>query len=527
MGTKKKKGKKGVIINFITRSRALKKLKIPLKDFRKLCILKGIYPSPPKKKLIKKYGTKARFYHIKDILHLSHEPLLKKIKEAKIYLKKIRRAINLKDDYKLNFLKIKKPEFNCNHLIRERYPTFIDAIKDLDDCLSMIHLFSILPSGSTNDLTGKRVFEWQRLRDEFQAWCVKKACIRKAFVSIKGTYVQISIHDNDVIFLIPHDFVHEIPNDIDYNVMSTFLFFYETLLKFINFRLYNEIGLYYPPRVDEELNEIGLGFNKFILEVNFKKKLIEKKKNILVYKKNKVDNLDTIIKNIPQNKIRKNQVEMFNVSFSNREITNFDKKCEKRLTQYQKENTYLFKDLFFLLSREVPQRNLEFLIQATGGQTSRFQFTSNSLAKKFTHNVVDHSIFIENYLSNREYIQPQWVFDSLNVNTLLPIKPYFPGTVCPPHLSPFIDNKKEGYMPRQTLVLEAWKKGKKYMKRSKDKIRRCLKLDDKTLEFFKKENRISILRGKRRRLMKAIQLGKFTKKKLILNLEKKRRKIRT
>lgn len=525
MGTKKRKGKNGTVVNFITRSRAIKKLKISLKDFRKLCILKGIYPSSPKKRLIKKYGTKARFFHVKDILYLSHEPLLKKIREAKIYLKKVKKARDFKDEYKLNFLKMKKPEFNCNHLICERYPTFDDAIKDLDDCLSMIHLFSVLPSGSTNDLTGKRVFKWQRLRDEFQAWCVKESCIQKAFVSIKGTYVQISINENVVIFVIPHDFVHEMPNDIDYNVMSTFLFFYETLLKFVNFRLYKEIGLLYPPRINEKLNEVGLGFTKFILEANIQKPFNEKNKNNLIYKKKNVDNLDVILKNISLDKVRKNQVEIFDESISNREVKEFHEKHEERIKQSKKNNSYLFKDLYFLLNREVPQRNLEFLIRATGGETSRFQFTSNFIDKKFTHHIVDHSIFIENYILNREYIQPQWIFDSLNVNTLLPIKPYFPGTVCPPHLSPFIDNKKEGYMPRQILVLEAWREGKKYIEKKKDKNIR-LKLNVKKLDFFKKENKISILKGRKRRLIKAIQLGKLKKQKLIINLEKKREKIK-
>lgn len=68
------------------------------------------------------------------------------------------------------------------------------------------------------------------------------------------------------------------PNDIDYNVMSTFLLFYETLLKFINFRLYNEMDLLYPPFVNEKLSEVGLGFTKFTLEVNIKKPYNQKNK---------------------------------------------------------------------------------------------------------------------------------------------------------------------------------------------------------------------------------------------------------
>lgn len=526
MGIKKKINKSGAIINFISRSRALKKLDISLKDFRKLCILKGIYPSAPKKKLLKKYGTKTKFYQLKDILNLIHEPLLIKIKQARIYLKKIQKALNRKDLKRVLFLKKNKPEFTCDHLIRERYPNFIDAVRDLDDCLSMIHLFSMLPSGSTNELTGKRVFKWQRLRDEFQAWCVRKKCIQKAFVSIKGTYIQISLYGTDVIFLMPHEFVHEMPNNVDYNVMSTFLFFYETLLKFINFRLYNEMGLLYPPFANERLSEIGFGFTKFTLEVNIKK-LYKEKSIEKIYRKKNVDRLEAILKNVPENSTRKEQVEIFDQCFSTREMTPFKKMYKYELVKYLDEKGYLFKDLYFLLNREVPQNNLEFLIQGAGGQTSRFQAIANFKDNEYTHHVADHSIFINKYLINREYIQPQWIFDCLNVNSLLPIQPYTPGAICPPHLSPF-NNEKEGYLPKQTLVLEAWKNGKQYKKKTKGskKCNKQLAWKQEKDQSLKRKTQISILKGKKRRLMKAIELAKVKKRQLIFNLEKKRKIIK-
>lgn len=70
----------------MTRVQALRKLQLSLNDFRRICILKGIYPREPKnRRRAQKGNTSIKIlYHRKDITFLLHEPLVLTLREIKV-----------------------------------------------------------------------------------------------------------------------------------------------------------------------------------------------------------------------------------------------------------------------------------------------------------------------------------------------------------------------------------------------------------------------------------------------------------
>ena len=90
VGNKLKKGMKGEASYFLTRSNAIRRLQLNLKDFRRLCILKGIYPREAKNKLS---GNDKTCFHIKDLKILEHDQLLNKFHDIKSHLKKYKKYL--------------------------------------------------------------------------------------------------------------------------------------------------------------------------------------------------------------------------------------------------------------------------------------------------------------------------------------------------------------------------------------------------------------------------------------------------
>ncbi|GJN90187.1 hypothetical protein Rhopal_003186-T1 [Rhodotorula paludigena] len=496
----KKKGEAGASKNasrppplhllYITRNQAIKKLQCTLGDFRRLCILKGIYPREPRnrKKANKGSSAPASFYYAKDIQYLLHEPVLHKLREHKAFAKKLSRAVGRGEWGLAQNLEEQKPQYRLDHIIKERYPTFTDSIRDLDDALSLIVLFAALPATST--VPASIIANCARLAAEWQLYVMRTRALRKVFLSIKGIYFQAEVQGQTVTWLVPYMFTQNIPSDLDYRIMLTFLELYQTLLGFVFFRLYTDNNLVYPPKLDEVLDENGAGLGALLLEEAGAKGLVveqlpevegeqaqEKKR---VYAKDVRKQIAEIEKAGAQGGEAEasveDQADSAAATFAGAaddaalELDVFPTpagadESDPTTTVSQPSSltasTSLFAPYFFFLSREVTRPTLEFVIRSFGGRVGWDPVLGAGSPFKeddarITHHVLDRPVLPASAAAHpgkRAYVQPQWVVDCINKKTLLPTDEYKPGAVLPPHLSPFVDEdevrERGGYVPAE------------------------------------------------------------------------------
>lgn len=499
----KKKGQAGAAKNYITRTQAVKKLQLSLPDFRKLCIWKGIYPREPrnKKKVTKSVTASTTFYYTKDIQYLLHEPLLQKFRDQKVLEKKISRALGRGDvsdaaRFERHAARPEatgKPRYTLNHIIRERYPTFNDALRDLDDCLSMLFLFANLPS--TSAVPAKMIARCERLCLEFQHYLIVSHSLRKSFLSIKGIYYQANIQGEDILWLVPYKFNQRIVGDVDFRIMGTFVEFYMTLLGFVNYRLYSSIGLKYPPKFDQLKDENGAELGAFSLEGVNMATQGETTQAITNGEEQKVDpkvqaEVDKIIKQLKEDESKTDETAEEDAEADDEEkptdsIDKFEPVAPGGdvLPQPAYSGTdpsQLFANFTFYLSRETPRQPLEFILRAFGCKRIGWDsvlgegaFTNDESDSSITHHIIDRPVVqaatseegdgednqtVQKVGPNqrypgRIYVQPQWVWDCVNDEELKSPELYAPGAALPPHLSPFVKAAPGQYDP--TLPLEA------------------------------------------------------------------------
>lgn len=485
-------GTSGAAKNYITRTRAVKKLQISLPDFRRLCIFKGIYPREPRnKKKVSKGSTAATtFYYTKDIQYLLHEPLLAKFREHKAVAKKIGRALGrgeAGDAARLE--KNLMPKVKLDHIIKERYPTFVDALRDLDDALSMLFLFANLPS--SEHIPAKTIALCQRLTREFEHYVITSHALRKSFLSIKGIYYQATIQGQDILWLVPYRFVQRTGGDIDFRIMGTFVEFYTTLLGFVNYRLYTSVGLVYPPKFNAKSDEQGGELAAFQLEGRANANGAANDDEDVDINPEAQAIADRIAAEGDVEEEVADAIVAAAEDVDDEEATEGIDKFEPTakdgdvLPQPQAsraEAGSLFTPFTVYLSRETPRASLEFILRAFGCKRVGWDtvlgdgaFTSNESDPSITHQIIDRPSLangaaapVSNDTENgapkaqwprsmmpgRTYVQPQWVWDSINQGKLLPPHLYGPGAELPPHLSPWVKPKKGEYDPNLPLAAQ-------------------------------------------------------------------------
>ncbi|QIW97514.1 hypothetical protein AMS68_003032 [Peltaster fructicola] len=486
MGKIQKKGKAGNAKNYITRSQAVRRLQVSLPDFRRLCIFKGIYPREPRsrKRVSKSATPSTTFYYAKDIQYLLHEPLLAKFREQKALAKKIAKALGRNEvGEAARFEKNLTPKIRLDHIIKERYPTFVDAIRDLDDALSTLYLFANLPS--IECVPPKLVARCQRLTMEFEHYLIRTHGLRKSFLSIKGIYYQATIQGQDILWLVPYRFVQRQGPDVDFRIMATFVEFYATLLGFVNFRLYTSIGLVYPPRLDAQKQAQGAELSAFDLESQNRQ---ENTAEVMQIDSEANTRAQAEADLLQGGEVQQNESEQrANVEKSLDVFTSIDPSADILLQPSLSSDSQVVSQLFasatIFLSRETPRHALDFIVRAFGCKRVAWDSSlgegsyCDEADTRITHQIIDRPDLPlpsppltdadedpdeiaaqaaarkrNERVPGRIYVQPQWVWDSLNLGKLQRPDLYGPGATLPPHLSPFVKAKKGEYDPTLPLA---------------------------------------------------------------------------
>lgn len=167
--------------------------------------------------------------------------MLQKLRDHKAFAKKLSRALGRGQDGLAKNIEANHEGYRIDHIIKERfvshyafalrmsqstsiiayaslglpsmawlcsYPVFADSIRDLDDALSLIILFSNLPS--TAQVSPKVIANCARLAAEWQIYVMRTKSLRKVFLSIKGIYYQAEVEGQSVTWLVPYVFTQRV-----------------------------------------------------------------------------------------------------------------------------------------------------------------------------------------------------------------------------------------------------------------------------------------------------------------------------
>ncbi|AFZ81089.1 pescadillo N-terminus domain-containing protein [Theileria equi strain WA] len=448
MTVKKKANQEGPTKNFVTRTQALKKLQVSLKDFQRLCILKGVYPRDVARGgTLTSKGINRRklkkdkiYYHINDIRNLASGDLLSKFRDISSHLKRFKRLVARDELYDAKLKLKNKPKYSLTAIVKQRCPSLISAVSDLDDAISTIAAVSALPGDHKRDLNLSMISKCSTQLNYFLKYVSDTGSLTKTFISIKGFYFQALILERPVTWIIPHAFSQSLPHEVDFKVIMTFVEYYLELLRLVNYKLYLMAGMEYPPKIKKGSENLPEDFYNFE----------------------------------PSNAVRTSQG--------------------------------LFHGLKFYVAREVPLCPTSLIILSCGGE-----LVENP--KDATHIILDRPLGEREF--SCEYVQPQYIFDSLNCNVLLPVGEYAPGVTLPHHLSPF--STDDGYVPDRRKELDMFiKQEAENLLHSDDeslKEQQLKYLDELKQELNPelREMQKSLIPKKHRRLLSKIEYGRKRK----------------
>ena len=347
---------------------------------------------------------------MKDINFLAHEPLLEKFRALRAYERKIKKAKAKKAYHAVDRLEERKPQYGLDHLVKERYPGFVDAIRDLDDPLTLVHLFALLPADKRHGIPSEVVNRSRTLALEFQSYVTKTHALRKVFISVKGIYYQASIYGQEVTWLTPHALAQTLPEDVDYRVMLTFLEFYIALMGFVNYKLYYDRSFRYPPMLDTRLEDAAGGIVAVIHDLADKVAGEKAGKGVAVTAKRtseqakataaRLGSLQAKLADIAANDVDEEEEAAAAAKAARSDDEDDEDEKDDEATEPNIEDLIaesagadpaaredaklcatLFKGLVFFIQREVPRDMMVFIIRSFGGEVGRNrEYTRQPLA---------------------------------------------------------------------------------------------------------------------------------------------------
>ena len=235
------------------------------------------------------------------------------------------------------------------------------------------------------------------------------------------------------------------------------------MLGFVFYRLYADVNLIYPPKADASKDDEAAGIGALLLQ--------ETSQSLLA---DETNGPDQPLKKVTAKEVKKQIKSITAASESNAQPEGQASNQLASIASLEADEAVgtLFEDYYFYLSREVTRPFLEFIIRSFQGKVgwdsslgAGSPFTETDA--RITHHIVDRPLPTDSTAlaelihqrtslpGKRVFIQPQWVVDCINEQTIKSTGPYGPGEVLPPHLSPFVDartvREQGGYVPQEAM----------------------------------------------------------------------------